>query len=164
MVVFRHFTYGATRFVAYRQPKFRPEEHPTDGLYNTFPCTTRTFGRTQHPFPIPVTFDVRPVFCIQEQSQDVVQRVCRYFLLIFRFHSKHGRHGTLRIQCGHRQFGDVLFCGLRLDPRDLEPTKPIRLLQLAVEICLDDCPCAVCLSLPLHQPGNVRLEPVAFFL
>lgn len=123
MVVFRHFADGAICFVTYRQPKFRPEEHPTDGLYNTFPCTTRTFGQIQHPFPIPIAFDVRPVFCIQEQSQDVVQRVCRYFLLIFRFHSKHGRHGTLRIQCGHRQFGDVPFGGLRLDPRDLEPKK-----------------------------------------
>ena len=125
MVVFRHFADGTICFGAYRQPKFRPEEHPTDGLYNTFTCTTRTFGRVQHPFPILVAFDVRPAFCVQKQSQDLVQRVCCPFLFGLRFHPEHGRHGTLRIQCGHRQFGDVPFCGLRLDPRDLEPKKTL---------------------------------------
>lgn len=36
MVVLRYFIGGAIRFVAYCQPKFRPEEHPANGLYNTF--------------------------------------------------------------------------------------------------------------------------------
>lgn len=126
MVVFRHSADGAIRFVAYRQPKFRPEENPANGLYNTFPCATRTFGRAQHPFPIPITFDVRPTFCVQEQSQDLVQRVCCPFLFGLRFHPEHGRHGTLRIQCRHRQFSDVPLGGLRLDSRDLKAEKQLR--------------------------------------
>ena len=155
MVVFRHSTDGAIRLVAHCQPKFRPEEHPTDGLYNAFPCATRAFGRAQHPFPIPFAFDVRPAFCIQEQSQDVVQRVCCPFLFCLRFHSEHGRYGTVRIQCCHRQFSDVPLGGLRLDSRDLKARKQLRFQQLTLEIRMDDCLGFVCLSLPFHQSRHL---------
>ena len=120
MVVFRHFADGAIRFVAYRQPKFRPEEHSANGLYYTFPFTTRTFGWAQHSISIFVAFDVCPTFCVQEQSQDVVQRVCGSVLFCLRFHSEHGRHRTLRIQCCHRQFSDVLVGGVCLVSRDFK--------------------------------------------
>lgn len=164
MVVLCHFIGSAIRFVAYCQPKFRPEEHPADGVYNTFPRTTRTFGRAQHPFPIAVAFDVCPTFCIQEQSQDVVQWVCHPFLFCLRFHSEHGRHRTLRIQHSHSQLGDVSVRDIRLDSRNSEATKPLQLRKLALEICLDDCFCFVCLSLSVYQSRNIRLEPAAFFL